>query len=160
MIRIEPACLRDASFVCANLNDQDRDETLCQLPEHTKMHELAWALISGDGESYTAFWRNQPVAIFGVSPLHVAALGVWMLGTRRSWRAAPTVARFVRDDIGPRMAALGYRTMEARSIESHVAAHRWMEASGAKRWTEPFEWGKSGERFVLFRWTADALRRP
>lgn len=158
-IEIRPACWRDASYVCANLNDLDRAEALCQLPDTIKMHELAWALISGDGESYVAYWRGKPVVAFGVAPLHVAALSVWMVGTEQAWRVAPQVAKFIREDVGPRMADLGYRTMEARSIETNVRAHMWMERAGARRWTQPFEWGRNGEKFVLFRWTTEALGR-
>lgn len=153
-IEIRPACLRDASYVCANLNDLDRAEALCQMPDTAKMHELAWMLISGEGESYVAYWRGKPVAVFGVSPQHVAALSVWMLGTDQSWRAAPQIAAFIREDIGPRVAAQGFRTMEARSIETNRMAHQWMERAGGRRWTQPFEWGRNGEKFVLFRWSA------
>lgn len=157
-IEIGPAYMRDASYVCANLNDMDRAEAFCQLPDSMKTHELAWGLLEGS-EAWTAFWKGRPVAIFGTAPIHVSALSVWMLGTDRSWRVAVEVVRFFKQDIGPRRVVQGYRTMEARTWERHTAAHGWMEGAGARRWTPPFEYGKNGERFVIYGWTAEAFRR-
>jgi hypothetical protein len=158
VIEIKPATLRDASFVTANLGDMDRAEALCQLPDGIRTHELAWSLLEGS-EAYAAFDRDRPVAIFGTAPISVCALSVWMLGTKRMWRAAPAIARYFETTIVPGRIAEGYRTMEARSIDSNVAAHRWMKATGATVWTQPFEWGKNGERFILLQWNAaDFLR--
>jgi hypothetical protein len=151
---IRPAVIRDASYVAANLRALDRREAFCQLADSVREHELAWGLLEAS-TAYTAFWRGQPAAIFGTSPISVTALTAWMLGTRHARRTVPAITRFMLDYVVPWRIANGFRVMEARSIEDHSEAHRWMEATGAKLLTpKPFEWGKTGEKFVLYQWRA------
>lgn len=148
--------LRDASYVTANLSPDDEVETRCQIAPETKTHELAYALIMG-GDAFTAHVRGEPVAVFGVYPVSVCCLSVWMLGTKDAWRAVPEITRFMEDELLPQKVAQGFLTMEARSLETHHVAHRWMRDTGARCVSEPFEYGRSREKFLLFRWTTDAF---
>lgn len=150
------ACLRDASYIMANLRPADLDEVLCQVPEGTKRHEIAYSLLHS-GDAFTAFVRGQPVAFFGTSPINAACLSVWALGTPAVWRAVPAINRFMCDEHLPACIELGYHTMEARSHTAHVSAHRWLEAMGGVQHGGPFEFGRGRETFLLFRWTADRL---
>lgn len=153
-VTIEPARLRDASFVCANLNHADRHETYAQVHPDLKTHQLAYWLLQSM-EAHVAYWHGKPAMFFGVQPISVACLSVWALGTKQSWRCANRVASYMVHEVMPRVMAQGYTTMEARSFEGHWTAHNWIEKTGGRRHGEPFEYGREGERFILFRWTAD-----
>jgi hypothetical protein len=153
---IEPACVRDASYVTANLSPDDEREARCQLPDGMKTYELAYSLLMGS-DAYVAKVRGDPVAVFGVYPMTVCALSVWMMGTKDAWRAVPEITRFMEGELLPRKVAEGYLTMEARTIEDHHIAHQWMRDTGAECVSTPFEYGKHREKFLLFRWTTDAF---
>lgn len=159
-VTIEPANLRDASFVCANLRPLDQREVFCQMPDGLKTYELAEGMLMQPGideHVLIAKLDGQPVGFFGVSPMNAACSSIWALGTKDFRRAAPAVTRHVVDVIVPRLVELGVRGLEARSIVSHLEAHRWMISTGAVVHGEPFEYGKNGELFLLFRWTKAAL---
>ncbi len=149
-----PCTLRDASFVMAHLRPGDELEVLCQLPEDMKRHDIAYMLLMNALEAYAVRFNGQPIGIFGVTHMSVASVSVWALGTRQFWRAAPTVTRFVRDDLAPRLIDAGYRTMEARSHVDHHDAHRWMTLAGAHGVDEPYIYGRNDQFFRTFRWTA------
>lgn len=151
MIDIRPGVLRDVSFVFANMRDGDRREVMCQMPEGTKTYAIAYGSLMA-GDCWTAYYRDTPAMAFGASPLNAAAAAVWAIGTRHAWRVVPAVTRFFTLDIVPMLMARGYVSMEARSIADHRQAHRWMEATGAKRCGDPYPFGRGGETFITFRW--------
>lgn len=153
---IGPANLRDVSYIVANLRPLDELEVRCQLPEKTTGLEIAYFLTHGD-DAWVAYDKGYPVMAFGVAPLNVAAVSVWALGTQRAWRAVPAMTRYFIGEVVPELMERGYHTMEARSIVEHESAHRWMRSTGAVVQGEPFVYGRNREKFLLFRWSRDAL---
>lgn len=153
---IQPAVLRDASYVMANLRQADLDEVMCQVPDGMKRHELAYNLLMS-GDAFTASVKERPVAFFGTCPINVACLSVWAIGTVDVWRAVPAINRFLTDVHLPDRIDQGYLTMEARSMETHVSAHRWLTAVGGVQHGDAYEFGKGREKFLTFRWTADRI---
>lgn len=153
---IRQAVLRDASYVMANMRPADVEEVMCQIPPNTKRHELAYNLLMGC-EAYTAHVKDVPVAFFGTSPINVACLSVWALGTPEIWRAVPAINRFMVDEHLPDRMRQGYLTMEARSLDSHLDAHRWLTAMGGVQHGDAYEFGSGREKFLTFRWTADRI---
>lgn len=154
---IRPAVLRDASWLMANLRPLDRIEAFCQLEDGFKTHELAGYALSY-GATFIAYDRGQPAMIFGTAPINICCLSVWALGTKHAWRVAKQVSDWLRDVHIPDRMAEGYTSMEARSLVDHAQAHSWIEATGGVPHGPPFEFGKGGEKFQLFRWTADYWR--
>lgn len=155
-ITIEPACLRDASFVMANMRPLDELEVMCQVPDSARIHELAHWLISGSA-AFVAYVDGRPSAVFGTSPINVVCLSIWALGTKRMQRCVPAITRFMIAEHLPERVAEGYKLMEARSLVQHEEAHRWMQSTGAVVQGADFEYGKGGEMFRLFRWEASAM---
>jgi hypothetical protein len=96
---------------------------------------------------------GQPVAAFGVGMLNIAAASGWAFGTKRMKRAIPAITRYFYDAVYPTLVESGVRMVEARSLVSHIEAHRWMLANGAELVGGAFPYGKNGEAFMLFRWT-------
>lgn len=155
-VQIVPACLRDVTYIIAYLRQSDAEEVFCQLPEGTTGFEVALTLLATD--AYVALLDGQPVMAFGTHPLTVAASAAWAIGTDKTPRVVAAVTRYFVEVIGPRLVSDGHETLEARSLLSHSAAHRWMRASGAEVAGPPFIYGRDRKKFLLFRWTADAFR--
>jgi hypothetical protein len=156
-VTIKPAVFRDASFITANLRAIDKVEAFCQLPDHATTIEMAWWLIHS-GDAFIAYKGEQPVFLFGTSPMTVSCYSVWGLGTEETTRVIPAVTRYLMTTHIEKRIAEGARTMEARSLATHTEAHGWMRGVGATQLGEPFEWGKGGELFVLFRFTVAGYR--
>jgi len=154
---IRSACVRDASFVMANLRPLDHLEAFCQLPDGVTSWQLTYAML-GAGKAFVAYLDDQPVMVFGTSPINVCTISLWALGTKRSRRVIPKVTRFMHDYHIPDRIDEGFTTGEARSLVQHHDAHRWMTNFNAEPSGEPFVYGKGGELFQLFRWTVAGYR--
>ena len=140
---VRPACFRDASYIVANMRKQDEDEILCQLPEGMKRHEIAYALLMGGGDAFVA--------------INICTLSAWAIGTPRTWRVLVEATRFLIADYLPGKIAEGYSSMEARTHVEHRQSHGWLESTGAVVHGPPFVYGRNGEKFLLYRWTVDAM---
>lgn len=151
---VVPATLRDVSYVLYNLNPADEAETVCQIDPAVPRSHLAYGLLMS-GDNFAVRIDDQPVAVFGTSPLNRCTLSVWALGTSRMRKALPALWRFMVDEHLPRMADDGFRYMEARSITTHVEAHRWLRWLGGQVLGGPHEFGRNRETFLLFRWSID-----
>lgn len=156
-VTIKPAVFRDASFITANLRPIDYAEAFCQLPDGATTIELAWWLLHS-GDAFIAYLDDTPVFFFGTSPMTATCYSVWGLGTDRTTRVIPAVTRYLMTTHIEKRIAEGALTMEARSILEHREAHGWMRGVGATQLGEPFEYGKGGELFVLFRFTVAGYR--
>ena len=156
-VTIKKAVLRDDTWITAYLRPLDHEECFCQLPGGTTTAMLAHAFVH-TGNSYIAYRGDEPVMLFGTSPINAACFSVWAVGTKRTPRVIPAVSRFYLDYEIPARLAEGFRTAEARSLLSHEAAHRWMVSLGAEQIGDPFPYGKADEHFVLYRWTVAGYR--
>jgi hypothetical protein len=156
-VTIKPAVFRDASFITANLRPIDYAEAFCQLPDGATTIELAWWLLHS-GDAFIAYLDEEPVFFFGTSPMTSTCYSVWGLGTRNTRRVIVDVTRFLMTTHIEKRIAEGARTMEARSILDHHEAHGWIRSCGGEALGEPFEYGKAGELFVLFRFTVAGYR--
>lgn len=156
-VTIRPAVLRDASYITANLRAIDHDEAFCQLPDGTHHAILArWLITSGEG--FIAYMDDEPVTLFGTTPMTAACYSVWALGTQHMRRTIPAVSRKFMVEIIERRIAQGLRTAEARSLATHTEAHKWMRDLGAEQLGDAFPYGKADEPFVMFRWTVAGYR--
>ncbi len=157
-VTIQPATLRDTSYVMANLRPMDDLEVRCQLPDGTKMHEAAYGLLMA-GDAFVALVGEQPAVVFGTNQMTPGCHGVWALGTRHAWRAIPKVTQFMTGPYADELLDRGVWSLEARSHADHVEAHRWLHSTGAVRVDPCFPYGKNGELFYVFRWTRDSFLR-
>lgn len=153
---VRPACLAHASFVLANMRDADRDEVMCQVPDGTKTHEIAYMMLMS-GDAFVAYLNDIPVLFFGAHALNVCTLEAWALGTKDTRRVLHAATRYLFAEFIPKVVEAGYLSVECRSHADHHAAHRWLRSTGAVANGEPFVYGKTGEKFVIYRWDRDAI---
>ena len=156
MIHIRTATLRDVSFIAANLRTSDREEIDCQVAPGTRPSEIAAFCLQGS-QSWTVFRHGLPVGAFGFAPISDGVLNGWAFGRPGFGRCTPAITRFVFRDVLPAWFDHGIRRVEVRTIDSHASAHRWLEAAGATRCCTLEDWGRNGERFYLYAWTARTL---
>lgn len=145
MIEVRPANIRDLSWIAARLNDEDRREIAAQVDD------VAGMVCAHVGpECFTAHHRGKPVAAFGASPFWAGTWLAFMFGTSQSWRAVPEITRRM-PDTEARIRALGCHRIEARSIEGHDRAQRWLTRNmGASLMGEARGHGLNGETFLVF----------
>ncbi|MBW8640488.1 hypothetical protein K1W69_25070 [Hoeflea sp. WL0058] len=150
-VAIVPATLRDVSYIVANLRPDDRSEIRCQVPPDAKPAAIAASGLAA-GEAFVVLRGGQPSGAFGFAPISEGVLSAWAYGACGFERCIPAVTRFVFRELVDAWNAGGIRRIEARSIDSHTAAHRWLEATGARRRCALEQWGRNGERFLLYEW--------
>lgn len=157
-VTIQPATLKDTSYVCSWLRPDDEREALSQTPEGIRRDVMGYYLLQG-GDAFSARVDGQPIAIFGTGPISVCTLSVWALGTRHMWRAITAMNRFLVDVHLPDRIAQGFHSMEARALADHGSATAWLESMGGVQHGPPFVFGRSRETFLLYRWTDLDLQR-
>jgi hypothetical protein len=109
------------------------------------------------GPSYAAFYRGQPVFVFGTAlpssdTPHLAV--AWGLGTREAHRAIPAIGRFIRNELAPALIRGGIRRVEVRVLANSQASIKWLtDFMGARYEGRLPEFGFNGEPFFQFAWT-------
>lgn len=153
MITIEPATLRDASYVTANMRAADRREVYCQLPPEIDNIGVAWMSVeNSQGRCWTAFENDEPIACFGLSAITGYVMAVWLFGTDRMKRAVPEITRFMLKHVVPGLETEHWQRLEARVHRDHDLAHIWITAMGARLDCVLPVWGRDGEPFYLYSW--------
>lgn len=151
-VRIIPASLRDLSYIAANLRPDDFAEVDCQLDHWTPALLASVALRD---HSYVAEANGNPEAAFGAGKVRQGYWVAWSWGTPRMGRAVPHITRFVRTVMIPEIIASGGLRCEARALQSNLMACKWLDRMGAHPRCELPMFGKNGETFILYDWTAD-----
>jgi hypothetical protein len=164
---IRDACLRDASFVAANMREQDAVEIDAVVDMSNPAGVAAW-LLNGSGAfqedpalnwARIAYLKGQPVAVFGIARIAPHIGSAWAYGTRVLPRVAKRISLWGMGFYPPAMINAGIRRVEVRTMACHDLSHRWLASMGAVLETpEPFEYGRNGELFVQYAWTRATWR--
>ncbi|MEQ9416663.1 MAG: hypothetical protein RJQ08_03870 [Salinisphaeraceae bacterium] len=95
---------------------------------------------------------GEPIAAVGAVQLHPGVWSAWMFATDEFPKIGLYLTRFVRRRMIPSLVRLGAHRCDARSIEGHDHAHRWLRALGAVEEARLVRYGRNGEDFIVFRW--------
>ena len=145
-IVIKLATPRDMSHIGMNLNAADKAEAqgLVDLPL-----ELVAAAHTGDW-CYTAWYKGEPVCGFGISPMMASCWSAWLFGTKDSRRVIPQVTKFFNSMIET-MEEIGVGRLEARSLEGHTIAQRWLTNNmGFTKACDLPNFGLNGQTYQLY----------
>ena len=152
-ISMQPATLRDASYVAAHMREQDRAEIFCQLSPEARSEHLAYMALNAGGEQWCAWLDGEPIACWGYSYLTHAGSVLWAWGTNQFHKAVPAITKAAINELVPMFERSGIQYLEARSLATHHQAHRWLKLlGGVPQCTLP-TYGRNGEDFVLFTWS-------
>lgn len=141
--------VRDLTYILANLRAGDQRELRAHLGEVPPL-DMAYATLATPW-AFQIRLHDQPVAAFGAHAQSPTTVSAWAYGTDRFRRAVPQMTRFINGALARELVRQGFRWAEARSVEGHEEAHRWLLALGAQVACDLPGFGVNGERFLLFR---------
>lgn len=148
---IEPANVRDLSYILANLRPRDRDEADAQ---HDRW-DPALVAAAAARAPYSFLTRSPdrvPVVGFGALPIMPTTVGAWLLATAEATpRLIAETTRFVDGPLRAQLRRDGFRWAEARALADYPEAHGWLARLGGHAIVELPGYGRGGEDFVLFR---------
>lgn len=102
---------------------------------------------------------GEPVAAVGAVEVHPGVWSAWMFATDKFQLVGFYLTRFVRQRMIPSLVRLGAHRCDARSIDGHDHAHRWLRALGAVEEARLLRYGRNGEDFLVFRWDRSDVPR-
>lgn len=156
MIELIPSTPRDITIVAANMREWDRREfeasarymAITEAALYCHFTSLPWAGV--------ALLKGEPVAAFGAagSALQPQLKAAWAFGTDKFKRVVPAISREV-ESWKPHLMAEGVHRIEARALVGHDLAGRWMAGLGAQCEGVLRHYGRGGEDFELWAWTAE-----
>jgi hypothetical protein len=153
---IRELCVRDVSFIAANMRDQDFREIACLWKDWDTRSLGVCALETAvPGMVWSVWYDGQPAAAFGFSqasafdPDHWQA---WAFGTDRFRRCVPLMTRHL-NGLRP-IVEQDCRRLQVLSLTGHDIAHRWIETFGGRREGLIKSYGRGGEDFYLYAWVS------
>jgi hypothetical protein len=152
---IEPANLRDITYVAANMRISDLKELSCQVPENwTASHIGGFCLEASNGLAFIGKYNGQPVVAFGLSPItpNYKVMSAWMFGVNRMERFLPLVAMFWATKIIPQCIESGMTRIEARSLNEDDTISSFFRSMGARQVDVLEDFGGLGVDFTLYTW--------
>lgn len=111
---------------------------------------LAGAICASDDDG--------PVAIGATIEARPNVLTLLFFSTDRFSSIAFGLTSFIRRRLFPAQKAAGVHRIECVSIDSHVDAHRWIKILGLEQEAVMPGYGRAGETFLQFAWTAPDVR--
>ncbi len=144
--------------IVANLRAADRRELQAQRWEDD-LGTLPEDILTAYGPyAWIVSLHDEPIAAVGAVPMWPGVVYAWMFATDKFPQIELFLTRFVKRSMIPNLVSLGTHRCEARSIEGHDVAHRWLRALGAQEECRLHRYGKGGEDFLVFRWDRPDVR--
>jgi len=154
--------LADASYealfyIAQNLRERDREEINATRWSETPESLAADTFACGNFQ-WVAYLDDEPVASIGAFPGIPNVWTVWAYGTDKWPKVVKTLTRHVRRFMIPALENTEAVRVHCFAYDGHTDARRWLEALGATPETRLDNWGKNGQRFVLYSWTREGVR--
>lgn len=138
------------SYIFRNLREGDRHELLALRWDDDIDKAAAQAFMYWGEHGKVAYWGDEPVAYFGLTPLWPGVWSAWMMATDKFQHIGFGLTRYIKTVTIPSVIEAGCHRVEARSIEGHDVAHKWLEKLGGKLEGIQKGYGKNGEAFYTF----------
>jgi hypothetical protein len=150
-MRLVKPNLLDLVLVCRHLRAMDAKEIFATRFDDDPDRLAAEVLRIPAG--WVACHHDLPVAYVGAVEMWPGMWAPSVFGTDAFPSVGLGLTQFIRRRMIPSLLELGMRRAEAKSIDGHDDAHRWMEVLGARREGVPhLNYGKGGETFHTFVW--------
>lgn len=143
--------LLDVAYVCRNLRAADQREIFATRRADDP-DALAVEIIRYWGPvGWVAADGPRPVALIGATETWPGVWSAWMMATEEFPVVALGLTKWVKRAMMPGLVDLGAVRCEARSIDGHDHAHRWLRMLGAVQEARLRRYGRNGEDFLVFR---------
>jgi hypothetical protein len=152
-MKLAPLELPGAIMVCRNLRAADlRELNACRWAD-LDPDDLAYEIVrqwGANGPGWLVLDRaGMPTALFGATQPWAGMFSAWMVATDNFPAVGLPLTKFVKRVFIPHLCARAHR-VEARSIDGHAHAHKWLRALGAVEECRIRAYGRDGEDFVVF----------
>ncbi len=156
---LRPALLGYVQDICLQLRPSDIREVWAlrgDAPTRASRLDLArhvhaCSLISPWAQ--TAWADDEPIAVFVAAPRTPTTCDAIFLATDRWMEIAAPFTRHVKRRIAPGLIRAGIKRLEARIWDGHEAC-RWADFLGGRSEARIEGYGKNGETYVQYAWSA------
>ena len=155
-MEVRPLTYAAALYVANRMRPADYEEIVATKGHQLLPERLAMDLHSWPGIGYVLEHEGIPVVVIGAVQCHAGLWSIYMFATDRISEVGLPLTRWVKKDLLPEIFAAGAHRIECNSIESHTAAHAWMEVCGAKNEGAMPKFGIGQETFYRFAVLKDA----
>lgn len=155
-MKIEAATPAAVYAVACQMREHDRLELSAVLPfDHVPDIALHLANTYGERDDVKVVYvEDRPVAVIGAVMTRPNSLALLMFATDGVTAIGRPLTRWIKREWLPRMAAAGVHRVEAASLAGYRDMHRWLGSIGLWLEAEMPRFGKGGEAFYLYSWTA------
>lgn len=143
--------------VAENMREWDRREIFATRTNDSTA-ELVDSVQRCGAVSWVAGRGERPIAAFGCAPLWTGVWSMWLFATDDFPQIGISVTRLVVKSIVPMLMEAGAHRLEARSMEGHTDAQRWLEVIGAQREGTLARFGREAQDFHVYAWPAPQER--
>jgi len=149
--RIETIDEKATEYVARHMRQKDHDEVFaCRWNDEVDrlvedscwFKELAW----------NAFYKDEPVAALGLSPVRPGVYTCWLYATDKFDKISISLTKFAKSVMIPAMIERHAHRVYCYSMEGHDQAQRWLDHLGVKREHEAKGYGRAGETFFCHVW--------
>lgn len=144
---IQPATVRDLSFIAANMREGDRREIGCQFPYWSPEWLAATCYCSE--HKWVASWDGLPVAAFGFAHLTAVVVQGWSWGSVHYPKAVRGMFRFI-PQAEAELRDAGVKRIEVRALKGYADAARLIARMGGRARATLRNHGTDGETFILW----------
>jgi len=149
--------VRDASFIAANMRDQDFREIGCLWKEwDTRLLGRGALETAVPGMAWSVWYEGEPAAAYGFSraaafdPDHWQA---WAFGTERFRRCVPLITRHLKS-LRP-LIERDCRRLQVITHAEHDISHGWIKTLGGRKEGVLRSYGRGGEDFHVYAWVRE-----
>jgi hypothetical protein len=143
--------LLDVAYVCRHMRAADAHEIFATRRTDDP-DALAVEIIRYWGPmGFVAVDGELPVALFGATETWPGVWTAWMMATDEFPSVALGLTKFVKRRMIPELIGMGAFRGEARSVDGHTEAHRWLRVLGGVEEARLRRYGRNGEDFLVFR---------
>jgi len=144
--------------VALHMRERDRAELFANRWDDSALGVAESTIaIKDQGLLYVGWLEDTPVVVYGARPIWPGVWTVYAYATDDFPRIGGYVTRHIRRAMMPGLLLMGAHRAQCYSLASHDVAHRWLTALGASRDARLPAFGKNGEDFILFSWTAETF---
>lgn len=137
--------------VALNMREWDQREIYANRFTNDPMTVAKEAIAMGQQVGWVS-GLEEPIAAFGCFEMWPGVWSMWLFATDDFRRIGISMTKLITRSILPMLWDTGAHRLEARSMEGHHDAQRWLEVIGASREATLSGYGKGGEDFHVYAW--------
>lgn len=138
--------------VAMNMREADKREILANRCGDDLLAVANDAAAMGQTLGWVAGLGDKPIAAFGCFEMWPGVWSMWLFATDDFHQIGLSVTKLVTRQIVPMLWESGAHRLEARSMEGHHDAQRWLEVIGARREATLKGYGRDGDDFHVYTW--------